>query len=143
MSGIGASRTFAQVRFSPASIAQPPNPLLQEAGGTLHRAGTIAELAGLIGIAPQRLEDLVAAYDAAIEAGTLHLMSPPRRSRSPASRGTPRTRSAAKHEAILPGENRLCFTRCHQESVRLQAYVLFSSYEAVLPSLSSVATPLT
>ena len=33
---------------------QPPNPLLPEAGGTLHRAGTIAELAGLIGIAPQR-----------------------------------------------------------------------------------------
>ena len=60
--------------------AQPPNPLLPEAGGTLHRAGTIAELAGLIGIAPQRLEDLVAAYNAAIDAGTLHLLSPPRRS---------------------------------------------------------------
>ena len=40
--------------------AQPPNPLLPEAGGTLHRAGTIAELAGLIGIAPPRLEDLSA-----------------------------------------------------------------------------------
>ena len=59
--------------------AQPPNPLLPEAGGTLHRAGTIAELAGLIGIAPQRLEDLVAAYNAAIVAGTLHLLTPPRR----------------------------------------------------------------
>jgi fumarate reductase flavoprotein subunit len=60
--------------------AQPPNPLLPEAGGTLHRAGTIAELAGLIGVAPQRLEDLVRAYNAAIDAGTLHLLSPPRRS---------------------------------------------------------------
>jgi fumarate reductase flavoprotein subunit len=60
--------------------AQPPNPLLPEAGGTLHRAGTIAELAGLIGIAPQRLEELVREYNAAVDAGTLHMLSPPRRS---------------------------------------------------------------
>ena len=60
--------------------AQPPNPLLPEAGGTLHRAGTIAELAGLIGIAPSRLEELVREYNAAVDAGTLHLISPPRRS---------------------------------------------------------------
>jgi hypothetical protein len=31
-------------------------------------------------VAPQRLEDLVVAYNAAIDAGTLHLLSPPRRS---------------------------------------------------------------
>jgi fumarate reductase flavoprotein subunit len=60
--------------------AQPPNPLLPEAGGTLYHAGTIAELAGLIGIMPQRLEELVRACNAAIDAGTLHLLSPPRRS---------------------------------------------------------------
>jgi fumarate reductase flavoprotein subunit len=60
--------------------AQPANPLLLEAGGTLHRAGTIAELAALVGIAPQRLEELVRAYNAAIDAGTLHMLSPPRRS---------------------------------------------------------------
>ena len=60
--------------------AQPPNPLLPEAGGTLHRAGTVAELAGLIGIAPPRLEELVSEYNAAVDAGTLHLLSPPRRS---------------------------------------------------------------
>ena len=60
--------------------AQPPNPLLLEAGGTLHRAGTIAELAGLIGVAPQRLEELVREYNAAVDAGTLHMLSPPRRS---------------------------------------------------------------
>jgi fumarate reductase flavoprotein subunit len=59
---------------------QPPNPLLPEAGGTLHRAGTIAELAGLIGIAPPRLEELVHEYNAAVDAGTLHMLSPPRRS---------------------------------------------------------------
>jgi fumarate reductase flavoprotein subunit len=60
--------------------AQPPNPLLPEAGGTLHHAATIAELAGLIGIAPKRLEDLVGEYNAAVDTGTLHLLSPPRRS---------------------------------------------------------------
>jgi fumarate reductase flavoprotein subunit len=60
--------------------AQPPNPLLPDAGGTLHHAGTIAELAALIGIVPPRLEELVRAYNAAVDAGTLHLLSPPRRS---------------------------------------------------------------
>jgi fumarate reductase flavoprotein subunit len=80
---LGATIVFDQAVWDGApgrGHAQPPNPLLPEAGGTLHRAGTIAELAGLIGIAPQRLEDLVAAYNAAIVAGTLQLMSPPRRS---------------------------------------------------------------
>jgi fumarate reductase flavoprotein subunit len=57
---------------------QPPNPLLPEAGGTLHRAGTMAELAVLIGIAPSRLEELVRAYNAAVDTGTLHMLSPPR-----------------------------------------------------------------
>jgi fumarate reductase flavoprotein subunit len=60
--------------------AQPPNPLLTEAGGTLYRADTIAELAALIGIAPPRLEELVGDYNAAVDAGTLHALSPPRRS---------------------------------------------------------------
>jgi fumarate reductase flavoprotein subunit len=59
--------------------AQPPNPLLTEAGGTLHRAGTIAELAALIGIAPPRMEELVRDYNTAVDAGTLHMLSPPRR----------------------------------------------------------------
>jgi fumarate reductase flavoprotein subunit len=80
---LGATIVFDQAVWDGApgrGHAQPPNPLLPEAGGTLHRAGTIAELAGLIGLAPRRLEDLVAAYNAAIAAGTLHLLSPPRRS---------------------------------------------------------------
>jgi fumarate reductase flavoprotein subunit len=59
--------------------AQPPNPLLLEAGGTLHRAGSIAELTGLIGIAPAQLEELVREYNAAVDADTLHMLSPPRR----------------------------------------------------------------
>jgi fumarate reductase flavoprotein subunit len=80
---LGATIVFDQAVWDGApgrGHAQPPNPLLPEAGGTLHRADTIAELAGLIGVAPQRLEDLVAAYNAAIDAGTLHLLSPARRS---------------------------------------------------------------
>ena len=80
---LGATIIFDQAVWDGApgrGHAQPPNPLLPEAGGTLHRAGTIAELAGPIGIAPQRLKDLVRDYNAAIDAGTLHLLSPPRRS---------------------------------------------------------------
>jgi fumarate reductase flavoprotein subunit len=57
---------------------QPPNPLVVEAGGTLHRADTLAELAGKIGLSPQRLSDAVGEYNRAIEAGTLQSLSPPR-----------------------------------------------------------------
>jgi fumarate reductase flavoprotein subunit len=58
--------------------AQPPNPLMLEAGATLHRADTIAELAGLIGMPPERLQETVDTYNAALDAGTLHKLSPPR-----------------------------------------------------------------
>ena len=61
---------------------QPPNPLLQEAGGTLHRADTLAELAALAGVPPKALEETVAAYNAALDAGTLQTLSPPRSSRN-------------------------------------------------------------
>ena len=57
---------------------QPPNPLMQEAGGTLHRADKIAELAEKIDVAPGRLQDTVDGYNAAFEAGTLGELSPPR-----------------------------------------------------------------
>jgi fumarate reductase flavoprotein subunit len=80
---LGASIVFDQAIWdgSPGrGHAQPPNPLLPEAGGTLHRAGTIAELAGLIGIAPRQLEELVNEYNAAVDACTLHRLSPSRRS---------------------------------------------------------------
>jgi fumarate reductase flavoprotein subunit len=60
--------------------AQPPNPLIEEAGGTLYRAGTIAALAGMIGLAPERLAHVIGAYNAAVDAGSLHTLSPPRRS---------------------------------------------------------------
>jgi fumarate reductase flavoprotein subunit len=45
---------------------QPPNPLVVEAGGTLHRADTLAELAAKIGLSPQRLSDVVGEYNKAI-----------------------------------------------------------------------------
>ena len=57
---------------------QPPNPLMIEAGATLHRAATIAELAGAIHLAPQVLQDTVDQYNAALDAGTLRNLTPPR-----------------------------------------------------------------
>ena len=57
---------------------QPPNPLLVEAGGTLHRAATIAELAALAGIPAQALQETVESYNAAFESGALAALSPAR-----------------------------------------------------------------
>jgi fumarate reductase flavoprotein subunit len=61
---------------------QPPNPLLLEAGGTLHHADTIGELAARAGISPQALEQTVAQYNAALDAGTSGALSPPRSGKS-------------------------------------------------------------
>ena len=58
--------------------AQPPNPLMLEAGATLHRAETIAELAGKAGVPPQRLQTTIDQYNAALDAGSLDKLSPPR-----------------------------------------------------------------
>jgi fumarate reductase flavoprotein subunit len=58
--------------------AQPPNPLMLEAGATLHRADTIAELAALIGVPPRQMQETIDQYNAALEAGTLGTLSPPR-----------------------------------------------------------------
>jgi fumarate reductase flavoprotein subunit len=57
---------------------QPPNPLIEEAGGTVHRAGTLAEVARLAGLPAKALEETVAQYNAALEAGTLAGLTPPR-----------------------------------------------------------------
>jgi fumarate reductase flavoprotein subunit len=61
---------------------QPPNPLLLEAGGTLHSAGTFAELAAKAGIEAGALEETVSRYNAALDAGTLKSLSPPRSDRN-------------------------------------------------------------
>jgi fumarate reductase flavoprotein subunit len=57
---------------------QPPNPLLLEAGAALHKAGTIGELAVTIGLAPERLLAAVDEYNAALDAGALRNLTPPR-----------------------------------------------------------------
>jgi fumarate reductase flavoprotein subunit len=55
---------------------QPPNPLMQEAGATLHKADTVAALAPMIGLAPERLQATVDQYNAALDAGALRKLSP-------------------------------------------------------------------
>jgi fumarate reductase flavoprotein subunit len=55
---------------------QPPNPLVVEAGGTLHRADTLTELAEKIGLPP--LTDAVAEYNKAIDDDMLRKLSPTR-----------------------------------------------------------------
>jgi fumarate reductase flavoprotein subunit len=58
---------------------QPPNPLVPETGGTLHQADTLAALAPMIGLAPATLESVVAAYNKALDEGSLQQLKPPRR----------------------------------------------------------------
>ena len=58
---------------------QPPNPLVPETGGTLHRADTLAALAAMIALPAARLESLVAEYNKALDQGTLQKLTPPRR----------------------------------------------------------------
>jgi fumarate reductase flavoprotein subunit len=58
---------------------QPPNPLVPETGGTLHRADTLAALAAMIALPAARLESLVAEYNKALDHGMLQKLNPPRR----------------------------------------------------------------
>jgi fumarate reductase flavoprotein subunit len=58
---------------------QPPNPLVAEAGGTIHCADNLVELAAMIRLAPQQLLSVVDEYNAAVDAGTLDQLSPSRR----------------------------------------------------------------
>lgn len=56
----------------------PANPTLERAGGTIHRADTLAALAAKAGIDGGALAATVAAYNAAVAAGTTGALSPPR-----------------------------------------------------------------
>ena len=56
----------------------PPNPLLVEAGGTLHRAGSIGELALRAGLDTGTLETTVAEFNAAVKSGSLAALTPGR-----------------------------------------------------------------
>ena len=57
----------------------PSNPHLPNAGGTLHRAQSIAELAALMGVPVPALTETVARYNQAVEAGATESLSPRRR----------------------------------------------------------------
>ena len=56
----------------------PPNPSLVEAGGTVLEAASLEELAALAGLDPAALADTVAAYNGAVDNGTLDRLDPPR-----------------------------------------------------------------
>ncbi len=60
----------------------PPNPQLERAGGTLHRADTIEALAETAGVSPAGLADTVAGYNAAIAAGAVGSVAPVRSTKS-------------------------------------------------------------
>ena len=63
----------------------PANPHLRKEGGTLHGAPSLAELADLSGVPAANLEMTVAAYNAAVEEGTIGALTPARRT----DKGTP------------------------------------------------------
>jgi fumarate reductase flavoprotein subunit len=56
----------------------PPNPELIRAGGTVHRAASLEDLASKAGIAPEGLTRAVAAHNAAIASGEAERFDPPR-----------------------------------------------------------------
>lgn len=55
-----------------------PNPALVSAGGTVHRADSIAALAALVGVPAQALEQSVAGYNEALAAGRTDALEPGR-----------------------------------------------------------------
>jgi len=61
-----------------AAFLNPPNPRLLDHGGTVHRAGTIEALARLAGLPADALADEVARHNAALAAGRLDTLQPPR-----------------------------------------------------------------
>jgi fumarate reductase flavoprotein subunit len=74
----------------------PPNPQLEQGGGTLHRADTIDALAGAAGLDPGALCDTVAAYNEAVRGGHGAQLSPARSSKS----GSPQPIETAPFFAI-------------------------------------------
>jgi fumarate reductase flavoprotein subunit len=64
----------------------PPNPNLVKAGGTLHRADDLDALAALAGLPAAALRRTIEAHDAAVAAGTIGLLTPPRSARKHAPR---------------------------------------------------------
>jgi len=77
---LGAAIIFdAAIWEGPGRSARiPANPTLPEAGGTVHAAATLGELAAKAGLPVAVLTETVRAYNAALGAGTLEGLSPPR-----------------------------------------------------------------
>ena len=63
----------------------PVNPHLRNEGGTLHETPNLTALAEIIGVPMEALASTVAAYNAAVDAGTTRSLTPPRGS----EKGTP------------------------------------------------------
>ena len=58
----------------------PANPTLLSAGGTMYTAVDLSQLARQLGLPPASLQETVASYNAAVDAGTTGSLSPPRSS---------------------------------------------------------------
>jgi fumarate reductase flavoprotein subunit len=78
----------------------PANPLLEQAGGTVLRAASIAELAGMIGVPAGALTETVEAYNAALGEGRLAGLPV---TRSSAIRPWPITSAPFMAIPIMPG----------------------------------------
>ena len=79
---LGTTLVFDQRIWEDAGTSPliPANPHLPKAGGTLHTARSIAQLAATIGVPAGALETTVKEYNDAIAAKALNRLSPPRRS---------------------------------------------------------------
>jgi fumarate reductase flavoprotein subunit len=77
---LGATIVFdAAIWEGPGRSARiPANPTLEAAGGTVLRADTITELAEKAGLPASQLEASIAAYNEALQTGTLARLEPPR-----------------------------------------------------------------
>ena len=80
---LGAFAIFDQTVWDDAGKARflPPNPHLKKAGGTLDRADSLPALAQLVKVPGDVLERTIAEYNAALQAGRLDGLLPPRTSR--------------------------------------------------------------
>ena len=81
--------------------AMSANPYMVRAGGVLHSASTLFELASRAGLPPQALVDEVDRYNAAVAAGHLASLAPPRS--TPKSAALPIRRAPFYALPIVPG----------------------------------------
>ena len=80
---LGASAVFDENIWQSAgrAAAVPPNPRLAGAGGTIHQAATIADLAGKSGLPANELEATLKRYNEAVASGRIGALDVPRSAR--------------------------------------------------------------